>query len=80
MQIPTDQTRAPMDPTRAKHKQMEYRSHWVPSRWDLSWPCTFHVVCAAFSVLGTRKLPDANAVSDGIQIIDNSRQPLGHKK
>ena len=36
-------------------------------RFDLCWPCTFHVVCVPFSALGTRKLPNINTVSGGIQ-------------
>ena len=68
-QIPTVPMQIPTDPTRAQREQVEYRSCWVPSRWGLHWPCTFHVVCAAFSAFGTRKLPNANAVSGGIQAL-----------
>ena len=38
--------------------------------------CTFHVVCATFSALATRKSADAKADSSGIQALGYSNQNL----
>ena len=35
-------------------EQVEYRLRWVPNARGWRWSCTFHVVCAIFSALGTQ--------------------------
>ena len=57
-----DPTRSPTDPTQAQCEQVEHRSCWVPSLWGSRWPCTFHVVCFIFPMLGMGTLPNANVV------------------
>ena len=58
-----------------RRQSVEYRWRWVFWRW----PCIFHiyftyilrifhVVCASFSMLATRKLADAKADSSGIWV------------
>ena len=42
----------------------------------LHWPCRFHVVCASFSTLATRKLAKANTDSGGIQAYGVTAQYL----
>ena len=36
--------------------------------------CIFHIVCASFSALATRKLADAEANSSGIWALDSNRK------
>ena len=45
--------------------------------FDSRWPCTFNVVCALFFVLGTRNLPNWNAVSGEIQAFERVGFALG---
>ena len=40
-----------------KRESVEYRLHWVPNANFLSWPCTFHVVCAHLFALGNQCEP-----------------------
>ena len=47
--------------TNPQRKSVECRWHWVPNAKFSRWSCTFHVVCAPFSPLATRKLANTNA-------------------
>ena len=55
-----------------KRKSVEYRWRWssgVGHVYFMYISCIFHVVCASFSALATRKLADAKADSSGIQAL-----------
>ena len=57
-------------------ESVEYRWRWVFWRWYSRWPCIFHVVCASFSALATRKLADAKSDSSGIQASETGNLQL----
>ena len=65
-----DPTQSLVDPTQSLVDPKRASGIWFAlgtQGFDSSTPCTFHVVCVAFSALATQKLINANAVSGGIQ-------------
>ena len=62
-------TPTPADPMRAPTQASGIKFAVGTPGFYLHWPCTFHVVCAAFFALGMRTLPNVNVVSGGIQAL-----------
>ena len=63
---PNQPNATPQQPNTSRWNIGRVGSRWVASRWGSRWPCTFHVVCLICLALGTRNLPNANAVWSGI--------------